>query len=113
MQNQTIKGEAMENRRVTMIGPAIVDIMAGPISENIFRLGSIPMDEIIRNLGVLEKMDFIEKDPQKEQSYRFTTELYRLLMLSRRRINKFVAENRKLYGSEDLNSLKGLDDINE
>lgn len=76
-------------------------------------LSSIPMDEIIRNLGVLEKMDFIEKDPQKEQSYRFTTELYRLLMLSRRRINKFVAENRKLYGSEDLNSLKGLDDINE
>ena len=55
-------------------------------------LGSIPMDEIIRNLGVLEKMDFIEKDPQKEQSYRFTTELYRLLMLSQRRINKFVAE---------------------
>ena len=51
MQNQTIEGEAMENCKVTMIGPAIVDIMAGPISENIFRLGSIPMDEIKMTFG--------------------------------------------------------------
>ncbi|MBQ3291228.1 MAG: ATP-binding protein [Mogibacterium sp.] len=53
-------------------------------------LGSIPMDELIRNLNVLQKMDFIESDPQREQAYRFTTEIYRILMRERRRIDKFV-----------------------
>ena len=52
-------------------------------------MGSISEDDVVRNLGVLEKMDFIEKDTQKEKSYRFTTELYRLLMLNDRRIDKF------------------------
>ena len=41
----------MEKRKVTIIGHAIVDIAAGPISENLFKLGSIPMDEIKMTFG--------------------------------------------------------------
>lgn len=35
-------------------------------------------------------MDFIEKDSHREKAYRFTTELYRLLMLHERKIDKFI-----------------------
>ncbi len=56
-------------------------------------LGSISEDEMVKNLSVLERMDFIEKDARKENAYRFTAELYRLLMLNNRRIDKFVIMN--------------------
>lgn len=53
-------------------------------------LGTIPEEDISKNLNVLEKMDFIERDLRKERAYRFTAELYRLLMLSERKIDKFI-----------------------
>ncbi len=53
-------------------------------------LGSITMEDLRKNLNVLEKMDFIIKDPHQENSYSFSTELYRLLMLQDRRIDKFI-----------------------
>lgn len=53
-------------------------------------LGSMAMDDLRKNLNVLEKMDFIVKDPHQEDSYCFSTELYRLLMLADRKIDKFV-----------------------
>lgn len=56
-------------------------------------LGSISEEEMVKNISVLERMDFIEKDARKENAYRFTTELYRLLMLNDRRIDKFVIMN--------------------
>lgn len=56
-------------------------------------LGVIAEEEIYKNLNVLEKMDFIEKDSRKERAYRFTTELYRLLMLSERKMEKFIMVN--------------------
>ncbi len=53
-------------------------------------LGALTDEDLNKNLNVLEKMDFIEKDPHRENSYYFSTELYRLLMLSERKIDKFV-----------------------
>ena len=55
-------------------------------------LGALTEEDITRNLSVLEKMDFIEKDSHRERAYKFTTELYRLLMLKDRRIDKFVVK---------------------
>ncbi|MBQ8982174.1 MAG: ATP-binding protein [Lachnospiraceae bacterium] len=53
-------------------------------------LGNIVMDDLRKNLDILEKMDFIVKDPHQENAYCFSTELYRLLMLNDRKIDKFV-----------------------
>ena len=36
---------------VTVIGPAIIDILAGPVNNNIFTLGSLPMDTIRMSFG--------------------------------------------------------------
>ena len=41
----------MKKDNVTIIGPAIVDILAGPIDKTLFTLGSIPMDEIKMSFG--------------------------------------------------------------
>lgn len=41
----------MKKSKVTIIGPAIVDIMAGHIGENIFRIGSMPMNAINMTYG--------------------------------------------------------------
>lgn len=41
----------MKKNNVTIIGPAIVDILAGPIDEKLFTLGSIPMNEIKMSFG--------------------------------------------------------------
>lgn len=53
-------------------------------------VGSISLDDLKYNLNILEKMDFIVKDTNREESYIFSTELYRLLMLSDKKIDKFV-----------------------
>ena len=67
-------------------------------------LGALTEEDITRNLNVLEKMDFIEKDSRRERAYKFTTELYRLLMLKDRRIDKFVV---KTGGESDDNIWSG------
>ena len=54
-------------------------------------IGTMSDEELAKNLNILEKMDFIEKDVRSEDSYRFTAELYRLLMLNDRKLHKFVA----------------------
>lgn len=36
---------------VTIIGPAIVDIMAGPVGENLFKKGTLPMEDIHLTYG--------------------------------------------------------------
>lgn len=53
-------------------------------------LGSLSDSEILENLLILEKMDFVKKDAQREKSFIFTTELYRILMLNDRKIHKFI-----------------------
>ena len=34
------------NEKITVIGPAIIDVLAGPINENLFKAGTMPMDNI-------------------------------------------------------------------
>ena len=53
-------------------------------------LGYLSENDILENLNILEKMDFVAKDTQREKSYIFTTELYRMLMLSERKIHKLL-----------------------
>ncbi len=47
-----MKPETVSNNiEVTVIGPAIVDVIAGPIGEDIFKKGSMPMDEVRMTYG--------------------------------------------------------------
>lgn len=41
----------MTENKVTIIGPAIIDILAGPIGSKIFEVGSMPMQEIKMSYG--------------------------------------------------------------
>lgn len=41
----------MTENKVTIIGPAIIDILAGPIGNKIFEVGSMPMNEIKMSYG--------------------------------------------------------------
>lgn len=41
----------MKKNHVTIIGPAVMDILAGPIDEKLFTLGSLPMNEIKMSFG--------------------------------------------------------------
>ena len=39
------------NEKITVIGPAIIDVLAGPINENLFKAGTMPMDNIKLSFG--------------------------------------------------------------
>ena len=60
---------------------------------------SMSNEELEYNLQILEKMDFVIKDANREDSYAFSTELYRLLVLKNmRKIDKFI---KKVGGEVD------------
>lgn len=39
------------NEKITVIGPAIIDVLAGPINESLFKAGTMPMDNIKLSFG--------------------------------------------------------------
>lgn len=55
-------------------------------------ISSLTEKEVLDNLKVLEKMDFVKRDAQYEKSYQFAIELYRLFMLDDKEIKKFIVK---------------------
>ena len=53
-------------------------------------ISKLAQSEIDYNLKILEKMDFITKDKDREGFYYFSTELYRVWELSKRKVRKFI-----------------------
>lgn len=44
-------GDEMSRPKATIIGPAIIDVMAGPIGDDLFKVGTMPMQDIHMTYG--------------------------------------------------------------